>query len=66
MSIGDVKVAYERLLQLGDSAAWPPPNGEWEGEEGNSRFVIFDGRHEYIASQMLGRELILVAWLAEK
>lgn len=65
MSIGDVKGAYERLLQLGNNAAWPTPNGYWEGEEQKSVFVIQDGRHEYVASLMLGREEVLVSWVTD-
>lgn len=59
MAFGDVKAAFEKSLQLGDHCAWPCPKGHWEGE----RFVIIDGRHEYIAALMLGKEYILVAWL---
>lgn len=63
MAVGDVAAAYQRLLQQGDAAAWPPPNGHWLGDEAAGRFVIEDGRHEYVASLMLGRERILVAWV---
>lgn len=63
MAVGDVATAFQRLLQLGDAAAWPPPNGHWEGDPATGRFVIQDGRHEYVASLMLGRERIFVAWL---
>ncbi|HEY8356088.1 MAG TPA: hypothetical protein VIL30_01400 [Ramlibacter sp.] len=59
MAVGDVGAAFQKILQLGDSSMWPCPNGHWEGDE----FVIHDGRHEYVASVMLGREEILVAWL---
>lgn len=61
MSPEAVEKAYRRLLSQGDAASWPPPNGEWLGD----RFVIHDGRHEYIASLMLGRTEILVAWMAD-
>jgi hypothetical protein len=57
-ALGDVDRAFQRVLQLGDSSMWPCPNGHWDGE----RFVIEDGRHEYIASLMLGRTHLLVAW----
>lgn len=59
MAVGDVGAAFQKLLQLGDNSLWPCPNGHWEGDE----FVIHDGRHEYVASVMLGRADILVAWL---
>lgn len=59
MAPGDVKAAYERLLQLGGHQPWPSPRGHWEGE----RFVIVDGRHQYVASLMLGLTHVLVAWI---
>lgn len=58
MAVGDVDRAYQRRLQLGDHQPWPCPRGHWEG----SRFVIIDGRHEFVAALMLGVEQILVAW----
>jgi hypothetical protein len=64
MAVGDVGYAFQKLLQVGGDATWPCPNGYWEGEPGQSRFVIQDGRHEYLASVMLGKETILVAWVA--
>jgi hypothetical protein len=45
-------------LQLGSQQRWPCPVGHWEGE----RFVITDGRHQYVAALMLGLEFLLVAW----
>ena len=62
MSIGDVKFAYEKLLQCGSNSPWPCPRGHWEGDS----FVIVDGRHEFIASLMLGRSHVLVAWVEAK
>lgn len=62
MAIGDVKIAFERLLQFGENQPWPCPRGEWSGE----RFTIVDGRHEYVASLMLGRSHILVAWIEDR
>lgn len=59
MTPGDVKAAYERLLQLGDRQPWPSPCGTWNG----NRFIIEDGRHQFIASLMLGKTHIFVAWL---
>lgn len=61
MAIGDIKSAFEKRLQLGDHQPWPCPRGEWEGD----KFVIFDGRHEWLASVALGLEFILVAWVDE-
>lgn len=60
MSIGDVKDAFERQLQLGDRQQWPPPRGHWDEE----RFVIVDGRHQFVASLMMGLSHIFVAWVA--
>jgi len=59
MSIGDVDRAYQKRLQLGDRQPWPCPRGHWEGD----RFVIVDGRHEYVSCLMLGIEWVLVAWV---
>lgn len=59
MAVGDVDRAYQKKLQLGSSQSWPPPNGYWEGDT----FVIQDGRHEYIASVMLGHTHLFVAWI---
>ena len=58
MSVGDVEQAYRRQLQLGDSQVWPCPVGRWEGEQ----FVLYDGRHAYVAALMLGFTWLLVAW----
>lgn len=59
MGTGDVDAALRKLLCLGDRGSWPPPVGHWSGD----RFVVCDGRHEYLASLMLGRERLFVAWL---
>lgn len=59
MAVGDIDRAYQRLLQQGNSSQWPFPYGYWE----EGKFHIQDGRHEYIASLMLSKEHILVAWL---
>ena len=59
MTPGDVKLAYDRLLQLGDHQPWPAPRGHWDG----SRFVIIDGRHQFVASLMLGKTHVFVAWV---
>jgi len=59
MAIGDVNTAYQKRLQLGENQSWPPPRGHWEGE----RFVVEDGRHEYLATLMLGHQYLFVAWL---
>lgn len=59
MAVGDVDRAYQKLIQLGNHSPWPCIRGEWDGE----KFKIIDGRHEFIASLMLGKAYILVAWV---
>lgn len=61
MSPEAVEKKYRRLFQQGDGAPWPPIVGHWEGP----RFVVCDGRHEYLAALMLGRNLLFVAWLVD-
>lgn len=61
MSPEAVESKYRRLLCMGDDAPWPPIIGRWDKD----RFVILDGRHEYIASLMLGREKVFVCWIIE-
>lgn len=56
-----VEKKFRRLLNIGDCAAWPPIVGHWEGE----RFLIDDGRHDFLASLMLGREKVFVCWLQD-
>lgn len=58
MAIGDIDRAYQRRLQAGADNPFPCPNGAWSG----GTFVIFDGRHEWIAAVALGHDQILVAW----
>jgi len=59
MAVGDVEAAYRRLLQMGTASLFPPPNGRWDG----GSFEIIDGRHEFVASLMLGKTHMLVAWI---
>ncbi|MFH5926432.1 hypothetical protein [Roseomonas sp. SXEYE001] len=61
MSPEAVEKKYRRLLNLGDCAPWPPVVGHWDAE----RFVVCDGRHDYLASLMIGRDKIFVCWLEE-
>jgi hypothetical protein len=58
MAIGDVDRAYQKRLQLGPNQPWPCPRGYWDGV----RFVLLDGRHDFVAALMLGQTHILVAW----
>lgn len=58
-----VKESARRLVNIGpDHAAWPPIVGSW-GKDG--RFIVWDGRHEYLAALMLGRERLFVGWIVE-
>jgi hypothetical protein len=59
MAVGDVDRAFRQRLQLGDRQPWPCPRGHWRGD----RFVLEDGRHEFVATLMLGHPSILVAWV---
>jgi hypothetical protein len=59
IAVGDVDRAYQKRLQIGSNHPWPCPIGYWQG----NRFLIVDGRHEWIATIMLGHETILVAWI---
>jgi hypothetical protein len=59
MSPEAVEKKFRRLLNLGDGAPWPPIVGHWEGE----RFLVDDGRHDYLAALMIGREKLFVCWL---
>jgi hypothetical protein len=59
MSPEAVEKKFRRLLNLGDCAPWPPIVGHWEGE----RFLVDDGRHDYLAALMLGRDKLFVCWL---
>lgn len=62
MSAGDMQLAHQRAVNLGDASAFPPPNGYWDGDV----FVVKDGRHEWLASVMRGRDQILVAWIEDE
>jgi hypothetical protein len=59
MSPEAVEKKFRRLLNIGECAPWPPVVGHWEGE----RFVVDDGRHDYLAALMLGRDKLFVCWL---
>lgn len=64
MSPEAVEKKYRELLQLGFDQSFPPPNGYWDPVDG--AFVILDGRHEYLAALMLGRDKLFVAWVEEE
>ena len=56
---GSGRKKYRRLLSLGECAPWPPIVGHWE----EGRFVVCDGRHDYLAALMIGRDKLFVCWL---
>jgi hypothetical protein len=62
MDFAAIERAGRLFVNAGDCQMWPPIVGHWDGE----RFVICDGRHEYLALQALGRATIFVAWLESK
>ncbi len=59
MAVGDVAAAFQKRLRLGHFEPFPCPVGHWDGND----FVIVDGRHQWIASVMLGKSHILVSWI---
>jgi hypothetical protein len=59
MAVGDVDRAFQRVLQRGECGGWPPPVGYWA----EGRFVLTDGRHEYLACLMHGHARMFVAWV---
>ena len=61
MSPEAVEKKFRRLLNLDQAAPWPPIVGHWRGE----RFLVDDGRHDYLAALMLGRERLFVCWLEQ-
>lgn len=61
MDFAAIERAGRRLLLQGDCGSWPPVNGQWR-EDG--RFVVHDGRHQYLAELALGRTAVFVAWLS--
>jgi len=54
-----VEKKYRRLLNLGQCTPWPPVVGHWE----DGRFVVCDGRHDYLAVLMIGRDKLFVCRL---
>lgn len=62
MAVGDVGAAYQKLLQLGDHEQFPCPTGKWKGKI----FELHDGRHQWVASIMLGKTHMLVSWVEVK
>lgn len=59
MSPEAVEKKFRRLLNIGDCAPWPPVVGHW----GDGRFLVDDGRHDYLAALMIGRDKPYACWL---
>jgi hypothetical protein len=59
MDFAAIERAGRMLLQLGAAQSWPPIVGHWREQ----RFVVDDGRHEFLAALALGRTRLFVAWL---
>ncbi len=59
MSPEAVEKKFRRLLNIGEAAPWPPIVGHWE----SGHFLVDDGRHDYLAALMLGRQKLFVCWL---
>jgi hypothetical protein len=63
MDFAAIERAGRRLLQIGRAQTWPPIVGTWEGIGSvTQRFIVLDGRHEFLAALALGREKVFVAW----
>lgn len=61
MNPAAVEQQFRRLLCCGECAPWPPIVGCWD----NDRFRIDDGRHEFLAALMLGKDRVFVGWLED-
>lgn len=59
MDAAAVERSTRRYLQADQGQIWPIIVGHWDGK----RFAIDDGRHEYLALLILGKDKIFVAWL---
>lgn len=58
MDFAAIERAGRKYLQVSYAQFWPPIVGEWDGE----RFVVLDGRHEFVALLAMGRTEVFVAW----
>lgn len=58
MAVASVEEKVRMFTGMGDGEPYPLPVGSWRGD----RFRLWDGRHRYIASLMLGRATMLVCW----
>lgn len=59
MSVADVKEKITQFTSIGSGQAYPLPVGNWK----DGRFHLWDGRHRFVASLMLCRRTMLVAWI---
>lgn len=63
MSPEAVEKKYREILQQGECSKWPCVVGHWVDDREGRRFCVDDGRHTMLATLMLGKERIFVAWL---
>jgi hypothetical protein len=59
MSPEAVEKKFRRLMNIGYCAPWSPIVGHWE----SGRFVVCDGRNDYLAALMMGSDRVFVCWL---
>lgn len=59
MAIASVKEKIDHYSSIGPGQTYPLPIGKWV----DGRFHLWDGRHRYIASLMMGRSTMLVGWV---
>lgn len=59
MAVAAVEEKVRRFTSIRGGQSYPVPVGRWR----DGRFHLEDGRHTYIASLMLGRKTMLVAWV---
>jgi hypothetical protein len=59
MAVAAVEDKVRQYTSIKEGSAYPLPIIEWI----DGKPVLKDGRHRYIASLMLGRKTMLVAWV---
>lgn len=62
MDFAAIERAGRKLLQQGECQSIRAIVGRWHH---SGRFIVDDGRHEFLAALALGRQRLLVSWLAE-
>lgn len=62
MDVAAVGKAMQRRMAIAPAQPWPCPVGSMRSD---GRYVLHDGRHDYVAALCLGCSHILVAWADE-